>query len=434
MVGMQPTNKKTFFDYPFCLFMLGITFVLQTGCGVRNDLIPIQNTTLGQLPKQNKKAYQKLYNLLDEASKEKLEQRVNKIQDVDTLCNFIEIHLRVQQTYQTLRTILPEGKRTRLVQAVQKADQLEDITTLIKSAALDLQPFQACSLGTQQNCTDLLQVLPAAQAHALKEAISTCTGPIEVEELIQSKLPYKLQVLDASTKQAFINLAEAERKAILAKALQEEHKASKRQNNVPFSRQDDLEQADPSETPIPSQTTNANDAKQQATDTLSPLLNDANAAVTSGSMSTMPPKSLGLDLEQLVMQKEREAKVQPAVDLPQDAWGTKLPLQGQAREHFLDLVLQFSNSDQAKLKELFDKAQPISIRNFLSVYDTGFDPNECVTLLGTMTYLYKGWPELTLKLCNNPRSLSTGDKLTIFRKTSDTQLKLLTRLDQLLSK
>jgi hypothetical protein len=432
MVVMQTTNKKTFFDHLFYLFMVCITFVLQTSCGVRKDLIPSQNKTLGQLPKQNKKAYQKLYNLLDEASKEKLERSVNKIQDVDALCVFIETNLRAQQTYQTLRTILPKGKRAQLMQAVQNADQLEVINTLIQeSAALDLQSFQACSLETQQNCMDLLHILPKEQAHALKEAISNCTGSIEVEALIKSKLPHKLQVLDVSTKQAFIKLPEAERKAILVKALQEEHNASKLQGNIPLSKQEDLEQADPLKSPIASQATN--DPKHQATGAPSPLLNDPNAAGASDSTSTMPPSFSGLDLERLVMQTEREGKAQPAVDVPQDTWGTKLPLQGQAREHFLDLVLQFSHSDQAKLKELFDKAKSISIRNFLSVYDTGFKPEESVALVGTMIYLYKGWPDLTLKLCNNPHSLSTGDKLIIFRKTSDKQLKLLTRLNQLLS-
>jgi hypothetical protein len=142
----------------------------------------------------------------------------------------------------------------------------------------------------------------------------------------------------------------------------------------------------------------------------------------------------GLDLKRLVAHKAIEANKQPKVeDRPKDDWGTKLPLEGDARKSFLGMIMQFNQIDQKKLKELFDKAEPVSIQNFLSVYETGFNKGERLALLATMIYLYKGWPALTLKLCNDPNALSNGNKFAIFRKTTSSQLNLLTRLDSLLS-
>ncbi|MGI2298323.1 hypothetical protein ACRRVB_00625 [Candidatus Cardinium hertigii] len=133
----------------------------------------------------------------------------------------------------------------------------------------------------------------------------------------------------------------------------------------------------------------------------------------------------------LIKQKEQ---AQPKKDkvVSADGWGPKLSLEGEERKQFLFSIMEFSQADQNSLKELFDKVKRDSIDNFLSVYHTGFNKQERIELLGTIIYLYKGWPTLTIKLCNAPSSLSWFDKFGLFKKTQKYQLNLLTKLDALL--
>jgi len=131
----------------------------------------------------------------------------------------------------------------------------------------------------------------------------------------------------------------------------------------------------------------------------------------------------------LIKQKEQ---AQPQKDKAAGDWGPKLSLEGEERKQFLFSIMEFPQSDQNALKDLFNKVNQDSIDNFLSVYQEGFNKQERIELLGTIIYLYKGWPALTIKLCNMPSSLSCFEKLGLYRKTKKNQLDLLTKLENLL--
>lgn len=133
----------------------------------------------------------------------------------------------------------------------------------------------------------------------------------------------------------------------------------------------------------------------------------------------------------LIKQKQ-QAQLKKDKAVLTDEWGPKLSLEGEERKQFLFSIMEFPQADQNALKDLFDKVNPDSIQNFLSVYHTGFNKKERIELLGTIIYLYKGWPPLTIKLCNTSSSLSNFDRLSIWKKTRSDQVTLLTKLDELL--
>lgn len=118
--------------------------------------------------------------------------------------------------------------------------------------------------------------------------------------------------------------------------------------------------------------------------------------------------------------------------IPQDGWGDKLSLEGQERKEFLIHIMEFSISDQKKLKDLFDKAEKGSIINFFEIYFNYkiFNKDERIELLSTMMYLYKALPDLTIKLCNEPEKVTQWEKFQLFKKTNSTQLKLLQKLEK----
>ena len=118
----------------------------------------------------------------------------------------------------------------------------------------------------------------------------------------------------------------------------------------------------------------------------------------------------------------------------QDLWGDKLPLQGIEREEFLNVIATLSPSDQDVLRTgLFPRASKKSIEGFLKAYIHAFSAEDHADLLSTMIYLYIKNANLTLKLCNDPRSLTFGDKVKIKLTTTGKQLELLLRLNDFLS-
>ncbi|CDG49652.1 Hypothetical protein CHV_a0337 [Cardinium endosymbiont cBtQ1 of Bemisia tabaci] len=220
----------------------------------------------------------------------------------------------------------------------------------------------------EQHYIDLLEIVSNEEAIALKNKILNATKPEEINQLITSTLPNPFQQLSDDNK------------AILSKI--------------------------------------KDDARQEI--------------LKSIHCNSQKDGIVNHDLDALIKQKEQAQSKKDKEAVPADGWGPKLSLEGEERRQFLFSIIEFPQSDQNSLKDLFDKVDPDSISNFLSVYYSGFNKKERIELLSTIIYLYKGWPELTIKLCNTPSSLSLFDKFGLFRKTQKHQLELLTKLDELL--
>ncbi|WP_339044668.1 hypothetical protein [Cardinium endosymbiont of Tipula unca] len=387
---------------------------------------------LGDLPKKSAKAYLELSNLLDDQDKTRLEKSIMAIRHSDELIAFIDSRLQIQKNYIDLVKLLPKREGIALKEKFESAN-FEQMTALVMQGLKELSVIHNATIQSRNNYIDLLKILPEEAALELKNSIAKCTNQAEIDTLIKSKLPNKLKNLDQATQQKLAKLPDSEREKIMVGAMKaegatinpsiENKKPSSTKNNAPptpNAHENNMKVEDKAEK------TKVELAQQDKT----PTINES--ADATEDYTTL--FSSDQDINVLVNAKIQESNAHANEEnTPQDSWGTKLPLKGNMRQQFLMLIMQFSQPDQKKLKELFDEAEPVSIQNFLSVYDQGFSMSERVELLSTMIYLYKGWPSLTIKLCNNPTSLGTGDKINLFRNTTRPQLSLLTKLDALLS-
>lgn len=431
MLTRQKQKRYSFFLFPF-IIALSIFF---TSCdGVRNDLIPSRNSMLGSLPKKSAEAYLELSNLLDDSGKTKLEKSTMGIRHLDELITFIDSRLQNQKDYADLVKLLPKREGAALKVAFERANFYKK-KEFVDQGLEELNMIRNATIQSRNNYIDLLKILPEEESIKLKNSISECTNQPEINILIQSKLPKKLKNLGEDTQQKLAKLSDKERGKIMVGAMKAEgfsinpliqkKEQSSTNNNIkpaPNSHENNVKVED-----------KAKKTKMELEQQDKPPITNASAADATEDYTTL--FSSDQDINALVNAKTQESNEHDAneEDPPKDSWGTKLPLKSEERQRFLMLIMQFSQSDQKKLKELFDEAEPISIQNFLSVYEQGFNMDEHVELLSTMIYLYKGWPSLTIKLCNNPTSLGTGDKIKLFRNTTTYQLSLLSKLDALLS-
>lgn len=429
MLTRQKQKWYSFFLFPF-IIALSIFF---TSCdGVRQDLIPSRNSMLANLPQKNAEAYLELSNLLDDNGKTKLEKTTMGIHNLDELITFIDSSLQDHKDYADLVKLLPKREGVALKAAFERAN-FEKKKALVDKRLEELNMIRNATIQSRNNYIDLLKILPEEESIKLKNSISECTNQAEINSLIQSKLPKRLKNLGEDTQQKLAKLSDKEREKIMVGAMKAEGFSIN-----PLIQKKELSSTKHNTTPAPHGNNvkigdKAEKTKMELEQQDKPPIINASAADDTTDYTTL--FSSDEDINALVDAKIQECNEHAAneEDTLKDSWGTKLPLKGQDRQDFLMLIMQFSQSDQKKLKELFDEAEPISIRNFLSVYEQGFSKSERVELLSTMIYLYKGWPSLTIKLCNNPTSLTTGDKFQLFRKTTKYQLSLLTTLDALLS-
>lgn len=375
-------SKKYSFLLHYFFFLL-LQSILASCGGIRHDLIPEPNLLLRKLPDEQSEAYLQLTQMLNEVGKKKLEKIINKITTVDELSGFIDDSLQTRKAYMDLIKWLPKYEGLQLQKELKAVADPKEVKSLIDQSSSGLKVIQSANLTHQCFYKDLLQVLPENQSMELKTEVSKCNNQHELDQLISSKLPQQLKVLDDKAKQDLITSPTTERQSILVNAMQKE--------GLP-------------------------------TNTL-PILNQSNhimASVTQNRLSATD-KSV------------QEGAPVENVDMPEDGWGAKLPLQGDERKAFLKLVVAFALSDQKELKNLFDDIHAVSIKNFLYVYNKHFSIEEQSDLLQTIIYLYKGWPKTTIQLCNDPDSLSFCRKMTIFNRTQPYQRALLTALGDYLS-
>ncbi|WP_250238361.1 hypothetical protein [Cardinium endosymbiont of Oedothorax gibbosus] len=357
--------------------------------------MPKRNKLLGSLPGKSKKDYLILIQMMDDREREQLEQEVKTIKDLDVLKNFIKKSLQNRRAYDNLLKRLPKPERIALEQKLAKVADPDGQVKLIDQHSNELQVIENAFMPDRQHYIDLVEVLPDDQAIALKNKIVQATSPNEVGQLIASWLPESFKQLNDHAKEKLSKLPDHERQKILKAAMSQNGK--KGGLDMHTATVTEKTSVDPAALP-PSY----EEATGPNTDSISQL-----------------------DIHKLIEQMDG--------GIPQDGWGPKLPLEGEEREEFVLLIMEFSESHQKVLKELFDKADRHSIANFFAVFFGGFNEKERIELLATIIYLYKVDPLLTIKLCNNPASVGWWDRFSLYKKTNPTQLNLLKKLDELLS-
>ncbi|TDG95115.1 hypothetical protein [Cardinium endosymbiont of Culicoides punctatus] len=401
MLTEQKRKKRMFFSFSFILILVCSVFL--TGCGgVQSELIPARNLELKKLPEKSKEAYLELSSLLDDDGKLILEKEIKHISKQDELRTFIDSRLFIQRNYVKLVKLLPEHEVVSLKKEFQKfkSTDLQKTDQMLTQRLNDFNILLSTNAQTQNMYIALLKSLQEEESIHLKHSVVQCKNQSEIDELLESKLPKKLKLVDKNIQKKLARLSDSDRIKIITSARKAE--------GLPHSVRHYASVADVG-------SHGSTQVKDEFQDK-----NKEDDTILFYSDQVM-------DIDILLDEKLQEPTEH------KDDWGDKLPLQGENRKRFLMLIMEFGHADQKVLKELFDKAEEESIYNFLSVYETGFNKSERVELLATLIYLYKGWPSLTLKLCNNPTALSMGDKFTIFKKTTKNQLNLLTQLDAVLS-
>lgn len=423
MSNRKDQARYALFTHYFLLYAIAIAYFAFASCnGVRKGLIPERNAILGELPIESQNKCMELFKMNNDDGKVKIEKEISNIRTKDALINFINKSLQNHIIYNRLLQLLPKPERLAWQQKFAKTPDLDDQARLIAQNEMLLQKIQHVSMQHQQHYIDLLEIVSDEEAVALKNKILQSTKAEEIERLIASKLPKEFNALSDEAKEKLSHLPDHERQEIIKatmrkngtkddSAIQSSTTMNHHQATALPNHQDDLaaEKAQPSEMQLNNTPTDPNTS------------NDGHAATSSSEP----------DINTLIEQKI-QAQQNKDEAMPQDDWGPKLSLAGEERKQFLTCIMQFSQLDQKSLKELFDKANPNSIDNFLSVYYTGFNTDERTELLATMIYLYKGWPERTIRLCNTPTALSWYDKISLFQQTTKKQLNLLTKLDNLL--
>ncbi|ROT47061.1 hypothetical protein [Candidatus Cardinium hertigii] len=384
--------------------------------------MPKRDAIVSQLPEESKEARRELRQMLDKNGQEKLDKRTLKIRQIDELIAFIDASLHNQKTYRTLLKLLPACERIELEKKFESAVDLEEEKAILTQNLCGLTVFMDSDMKTQQNYMDLLDILPEDESIALKNAVVNAKTPDEVDQLIASKLPQELINLDTCTREKLAKCPNSVRKEILKNAMEKEG----RPINAPIAPESNELDESGKATVAPHQK--------------KPVISDKTKMALSMDEASRKPiikskatiSSSEVNLNELIEQKIQEQVNHPDDSL-QDEWGPKLPLKGNTRKHFLNLIEDFAESDRKDLKKLFDQTDPESIKRFLSVYDTGYSVDEFKQLLDTLICLYRDVPHLTIKMCNDGNTLTTGDELAIWRRTNGNQRELLTRLRDLLS-
>lgn len=403
---LHKTGQKigSCFVHCFLLYAIAVAYLPFASCnGVRHELMPKRNVILDKLSEKSKGDYLILTQIIpNDHEKKQLEEKVNTIENPCDLEKFIQQSFENYIAYNNLLRLLLEPEQTELKQKFAKSD-LDGQVKLLDQSLRPLKMLQNAPVSTQQNYIDLLKILPDSRAIALKTEIVQATSLYEVDRLVASCLPNSFKQLDDNHKEVLSKLSDHERQEILKVAMQQN---DTKDGFDMHTGQEQSSKVKPNHTPTAPNTPN-----------------DAHLTISASKP----------DINKLIEQKVKAQQDKGEKGIPQDGWGTKLPLIGEARKQFLNSIIQFSQSDHKALKELFDKANAGSIENFFYVFFTGFSQDERIELLATMIYLYRLCPALTIKLCNEPISVSCFEKLRLYHNTTGNQLNLLKKLDKLLS-
>ncbi len=386
----------------FWIYILVVLF--STSCnGVRPEFMPQYNSVLGELPKPAKEAYLELLGLLDGEDKVELKKQIDKIDKVKKLEDFIYKRLENQKKYNEVLKLLPRSDHIELKQKLAQCDTLHDREAVLNEYLMLFKMIQQVDALTKQHYIDLIALLSDDQATAFKNEVIQFDNPQKVVERIASKFCNVFGELKKEDKENLSKLKDRGRQDILREIMQSN---DTKDSSGMHTGKDESSQAKSNNKPIDPN-----------------MSNDEHAAI------------LKPDINKLIKQKVEDQQKQDEA-IPQDEWGGKLSLikEKKNRQEFLLLVMKFVEADQKILKELFNQVIPDSLEKFFSVFFTGFTNEERTDLLGAMIYLYRAKELITVKLCNAPKSVSKWEKFSLFLATTADQLKVLTKLDDLLNK
>ncbi|WP_342265422.1 hypothetical protein [Cardinium endosymbiont of Philonthus spinipes] len=379
MLRRKAQQKKIFFVHYYLFYTLVVAYLPFVMCGcLRGGLLPKPNLTLASLPESIKEQYFTLTQMVDDSGKERLEKVMDRISSQSILKDFIDKSLQNHIAYNALLQLLPKPERAVLKQKFDKSFDIHDMDgqidaqkKLIDQCASDLKMIQHAAIPTRQHYIDLLEILPDHKATALKNKIVQLTRPDEADQLIASWLPKWFGQLDDRAQESFLKLSDRRRQEFLK---------------------------DLFEAPI-------RHKEQEAAASKAAQPND----------SDVIPSVAQLDIHKLLEEKHKEQQAQQEQEeaIPQDEWGDKLPLEGKQRKEFLLSILPFKQEDRKSLKRLFNQAESESIYFFVRAYREAFSPGDRIKLLKILICLYRKDQSLTIKLCNRPDLLTTGESLRI---------------------
>lgn len=377
MLNKKELKRCLCFVHYFSSYALVGAYVFFICSCVGRGLMPKLIKILPALPEKVQEKYIELiFKLPNDKEKEKLEKEVKKFNSSGEAEKFIEKKYQKYQmckTHSDLFKLLLKSERAALEQKFDKAVDPDEQVKVIDHYSNKLQMIKNLPMLDRQAYIDLLEVLPEDQAIAFATNIQKCTNQNEVSQMIESKLPNEIKKLNQDDKERFfLKLPDYEQHKILRSIIH----------------------------------AGAITEKTSVDPTAPPPSYEGVSGLPS--YAQLDIKDINKFIEEKAQQQEEKDEEEP-----QDGWRTKLPLVGEKRRKFLISIIQFPQSDQKYLKELFDKADPDSIENFFSVFFTGFSKDEGIKLLSLMVCLYTKDKSLTLKMCNQPHALSTFDRMKI---------------------
>ncbi|MBX9889649.1 MAG: hypothetical protein K2X94_00020 [Amoebophilaceae bacterium] len=369
---------------------------------------------MSKLSEEDQQNYRKLSSMLDDASVKKLEQDIRHVDDLE-LGEYIRLQLEGEQNYKKLLELLPADQSTALKMQVEKVKSLAERRSCIDEWWSTIRIFNSCDEETKRYYMGLIKALPKEEANQLKVAMRQCDTKQKIDALVRKKLPKKIQDLDHKAQAQIIKLSPDALAKILQQASPQQKKKDVADPASPVPKTPD--EADPEMPETPDEDGEESNTKDSSDATDDEVVDLTKTASTTDSM---------VDIEKIIadeLEKDEEKE-------EDDGWGDKLPLSGKERKAFLSRTICFEadRSSSDALKELFRNTPDDNIANFLTVYNKDLTQKEGDDLLKLMIALYKVQPTLTLRLSNTSKPIGSGDKLTLLRTASISELKLLLKL------
>lgn len=115
-------------------------------------------------------------------------------------------------------------------------------------------------------------------------------------------------------------------------------------------------------------------------------------------------------------------------------WAEKLRFPEKNSAKFANLLSNLMTHENDVLKKLLPQVDEVSLGIFaLAIYDDAFTEEERQTLLQALITIYEKNCALALKICNDPCALTSGEQFSILRKTTKPQLKVLLKLNSVVT-
>jgi len=409
MFPFQNHRKKYACTSNFLFYcILCVCALCSTNCGFwKRSLVPTSARLLAELDDEQKKSYKELYDLLEEPQKNKINHQVQQRPDKDDLVIFITQMLTLQKRYHSYRQIFLTKDANKLQKEVKAVTDYTRMDQLInhyyRENKVYVDNFDACDEETKSNYRALLKSMVAEEADRCKAEMMECQELETFKQRVEAKLPASLKQLSTTQKQQISNLPDEQRSNLL-KAMKEKDDAEIG-SEVPTSSEGDDTPSNPKDP------------------------NDAVAVLVTPTISTnrnptAPSSAAGLSIDQLIKDNLAEATKKQ-----EDGWGSKLTLEGEDRKLFLADIALVDPNLMGALKKLFAIADDNSVHNFSEAYKSGkLHPRERVGLLVTLGKIYHEHPSIGLKICNNPSSIGSWDKMNIYTSVGSEGTGLLTKL------